>query len=66
MKILKQRRWCHSGVFIINCEYISLFVLIAYFEGANVSWVHIQKINGQQYRIDQTLFCSILSVNKIC
>ena len=65
MKTLKLRRWCRSGVFIVNCEHISLFVLIAYIEGANVSWGNIEKINGQQYRIYQTLFCSILSVNKI-
>ena len=65
MKTLKQRRRCRSGVFIVNCEHISLFVLIAYVEGANVSRVHIEKINGQQYRIYQALFCSILTVNKI-
>ena len=37
MKTLKQRRWCRSGVFIVDCEHISFFVLIAYVEGANVS-----------------------------
>ena len=65
MKTLKQRRWCRSGVFIVNCEHISLFVLIAYVEGANASWVFIEKTNGRQYRIYQALFCSILSGNKI-
>ena len=65
MKILKQRRWCLSGVVNVNCEHVSLFVLIAYVEGANVSWVHIEKINGQQYRIYQALLCIVLSVNKI-
>ena len=51
MKTLKQRRWCRSSAFIVNCEHISLFVLIDYVEGANVSCVHTEKINGQQYRI---------------
>ena len=65
MKTLKQRRLCISGVVNVNCEHISLFDLIAYGDGANVSWVHIEKINEQQYRIYQALFCIILSVNKI-
>ena len=47
MKTLKQRRWCLSGVFIVNREPISLFGLIDYVEGANIFWVHIEEINGQ-------------------
>ena len=65
MKILKQHWYCCSGVFVSNCEHISLFALIADVERANVSWVHIEKINRQQDRIYQALFCSILSVNKV-
>ena len=34
MKTLKQRQGRRSGVFIVNCEYISLFVLIVDFERA--------------------------------
>ena len=34
-----------SGVFIVNCEHISSFALIAEFEQANVYRVHIEKTN---------------------
>ena len=65
MKTLKQRQWRRSGVFIVNCEHISLFVLVVDFERANVYWVHIEKTNRRQDRIYHALFCGILSVNKI-
>ena len=32
MKALERCQWRHSGVFIVNCEYISNFVLIVEFE----------------------------------
>ena len=35
--------WHHSSVFIVNCEHISNFVLIANFEQAKVSLVHFGK-----------------------
>ena len=43
MKTLERRLRCRSGVFIVNCEHISHFVLIVDFEQANVCWVHIEK-----------------------
>ena len=43
MKTQERRQWRHSGVFIVNCEYISHFAFIADLERATVSWVHIEK-----------------------
>ena len=63
MKTLKQRR-CRSGVFIANCEHISLYVLISDVERVNLSWVHIEKTNRQKDMIYQAQLCIILSVNK--
>ena len=42
-KILKRRQRRCSRVFIVTCEHISLFVVIAGFERANVCWGHIEK-----------------------
>ena len=43
MKTLVQHQYCCFGAFIINCEHISLFVLIVDFKQANVCSVHIEK-----------------------
>ena len=32
MKTLEQCQWCHSSVFIANCEHVSNFFLIVDFE----------------------------------
>ena len=45
MKTLERCQWRHSSVCIINCEYISNFLLIIDFEQANVCWVYIEKKN---------------------
>ena len=49
-KTLERSHWC-LFVFIINCEYISYFVLIVDSERANVSWVHIEKTNTFEDKI---------------
>ena len=51
MKTLERCQWCHSSVFIINCEHISNFVLIIDFEQANVCCVNIEKINTFEDKI---------------
>ena len=45
MKTLERFQWLRSSVFIVNCEHISVFVLLVDFEQANVCWVHIEKTN---------------------
>ena len=42
----------HPNVFIVNCEHISNFVLIVHFEQANVCWVHVEKTNPFEYKIE--------------
>ena len=51
MKTLERCQWCHSSVFIVNCEHISNFVLIIDFEQANVCCVNIEKINTFEDKI---------------
>ena len=55
MKTLERCQWCHSSVFIINCEHISNFVLIIDFEQANVCCVNIEKINTFEDKIRYNL-----------
>ena len=43
MKILEGRQWRRSRFFIVTCEHISRFVLIAGFEQTNVCWAYIEK-----------------------
>ena len=51
MKTLEQHPWRHSGIFIVNCEHISHFVLIDDFEEANVCWVDIKNTNTFEDKI---------------
>ena len=51
MKTLERRLRCRSGVFIVNCEHISHFVLIVDFEQAKVRLVHIEKSNTFEGKI---------------
>ena len=51
MKTLEQRPWRRSGIFIVNCEHISHFVLIADFELTNVCWVDIRTTNTFEEKI---------------
>ena len=51
MKILERCQWCHSSVFIVNCEHISNFLLLIDFEQAKVCWVHIEKIKTFENKI---------------
>ena len=44
-KLLERCHWRRYVVFIVNCEHISNFDLIAEFEQANVCWFHIEKTN---------------------
>ena len=43
MKTLELCQWRNPSAFIVNCEHISSFVLIAEFEQASVCWVHISR-----------------------
>ena len=52
MKTLERYRWRHSSLLIVNCEYISDFVLIVDFEQANVYWDHIEKTNTFEEKIE--------------
>ena len=51
MKTLEPCHWCHSNVFIVNCERISNFVLINDVEKENVYCVNIEKINSFEDKI---------------
>ena len=62
MKTLEQCQWCHSSVFIANCEHVSNFFLIVDFEELGSYWKN--KHHWRQDRV-YALFCCILSVNKI-
>ena len=48
-----------SSVFIVDCEHMSNFVLIVDFEQANVSWVHIEKANIFEDKIEYIMRCVI-------
>ena len=65
MKTLYKRQWRRSNVFIVNCEHISNFVLIVDFEQAFGGLVlkiqTLLKTGLDTY----TLFCGVLSTNKI-
>ena len=51
MKTLEQCQWRHPSVFIVHCQHILNFVLIADVEQANVCWVHIGKTNTFEDKI---------------
>ena len=55
MKTLERCQWRRSSVFIVNCELISNFVLIADFEQANVCLVHIEKENTFEDKIGRIM-----------
>ena len=59
MKTLERCKWRHSCVFIVNCKYISIFVLIVEFEQANVCWVHIKNANHFDDKIGY-IMCYVL------
>ena len=56
MKTLEQHQCCRSGIFIVNCEHISHFVLVVDFELANICWVYIEKTNTLRSS-SQEMFC---------
>ena len=56
MKTLEQHQWCRSGIFIVNCEHISQFVLVVHFEQANICCVYIEKTNTLRGS-SQEMFC---------
>ena len=63
MKTLERSQWPHSSVFIMNCEHISSFVLIAEFEQANVCWVQIEKKNTFEDKIGYIMrYVAVFSV----
>ena len=63
MKILERYQWRHSSVFIVNCEHISNFALIAEFEKTNVCWVHIEKTNTFENKIGYIMrYVAVFSV----
>ena len=72
MKTLERCQWRHSSVFIVNCEHMSSFVLIAEFEQENVCWVHIEKKNTFVDKIGYIMcYVAVFSVwtkfiNKLC
>ena len=49
------------SLFIVKCEHISKFVLIVDFEHLNVCWIHIEKTNTFEDKIEvyHALCCSI-------
>ena len=55
MKAVERCQWCHSSVFIVNCEYISSFVPFVEFEQANVFWVYIEMINTFEDKIGHVM-----------
>ena len=67
MRTVEQRQWRRSGgVFFVNCEHISQFVLIVDFEQASVYWVHIVKATIFEGKIRYIMLCcNIFGVNKI-
>ena len=44
-------QWRRSGVFIVKCEHVSLFVLTVDFEQANVYLVNIKNTNTFEGKI---------------
>ena len=63
VKTLKRCQWCHSNVFIVNCEYISSFALIVEFKQANVCWFHIEKTNTSEDKIGYIMrYVAVFSV----
>ena len=63
MKTIEWCQWLHSSVFIVNCEYISSFVLIVEFEQANVCWVYIEKKNTFEEKVGYIMrYVAVFSV----
>ena len=63
MKILERCQWRHSCASIVNCEYISSFVLIVEFEQANLCLVHIEKTNSFKNKIGYIIrYVAVFSV----
>ena len=50
MKRIEQ--WRRSTFFIVICEHISILVLIVEFGQANVCWVHMEKTNTLNGKIE--------------
>ena len=46
MKTVEQRQWRCSDVYIVKCEHVSLFVLIADFNQANLSRIYNENTNS--------------------
>ena len=55
MKTLGRCQCRRSSVFIVNFKHISSFVLIVDFEQANVFWVHIEKTNPSEDKIEHAM-----------
>ena len=63
MKTLERCQWRRSSVFIVNCEHISIFLLIIDFEQVKVCWVHIEKINTYENKIRHIMrYATIIQV----
>ena len=45
MKTVGRCQLCRSGVFIVKCEHVLHFVLIADFEQARICWVTFENTN---------------------
>ena len=55
MKTLERCQWRRSSVFLVNYEHVSNFVLIVHFEQANICWVHFEKTNPFEDKIEYIL-----------
>ena len=60
VKTLVRRQWRRSGVFIVNCEHISHFVLIDDSEHTNVCWVHIEKTKAFEDTIEYAMLYAVV------
>ena len=60
MKTLERCQWRRPSVFIVNCEHISIFLLIVDFEKAKVCLVYIEKINTFESKISYIMRCVVV------
>ena len=55
MKTLERCLWRRSSVFIVNCDHISKFVLIVDIKQEKFCWVHIEKTNTFEDKIEHIM-----------
>ena len=65
VKTLERCQWRRSSICFANCEHISNFALIVYFDQASVFWVQSEKTYTFEDKIGYIMPHVAASVNKI-